>query len=143
MTEPLAVHPVDRHVGQLLRLRRLELDLSQAKIAAPCDISFQQLQKYERGANRVSVSMLVQLSRTLGVAPGHFVNDAPGALGGRKAGPVHSEAQELVTATPGALDALRLFARLPLVQRTTLLTLMEQLAEPTAPPLPQEKANAA
>ena len=57
------IHPVDRHVGQVLRARRRALQLSQSAVAERLGISFQQLQKYERGSNRISASTLHSLSR--------------------------------------------------------------------------------
>jgi transcriptional regulator with XRE-family HTH domain len=60
-------HPVDIHVGLRLRDRRIELGISQQKLAAALGLSFQQVYKYERGANRISASRLYDLSKVLGV----------------------------------------------------------------------------
>lgn len=68
----LAVHPVDRHVGQVLRARRRALQLSQSAVALQLGISFQQLQKYERGTNRVSASVLHGLSLALDLPVARF-----------------------------------------------------------------------
>lgn len=67
-----AVHPVDRHVGQVLRARRRALQLSQSAVAARLGISFQQLQKYERGANRISASTLHAVSLVLDLPVARF-----------------------------------------------------------------------
>jgi len=64
--------PVDIHVGTRLRQRRTLLGMSQEKLAAAFCVSFQQIQKYERGANRVSASRLHQLTRILNVPVGYF-----------------------------------------------------------------------
>ena len=64
--------PVDVHVGTRLRQRRTLLGMSQEKLAAAFGVSFQQIQKYERGANRVSASRLHQLTRILNVPVGYF-----------------------------------------------------------------------
>lgn len=64
--------PVDIHVGARLRQRRTLLGMSQEKLAAAFGVSFQQIQKYERGANRVSASRLHQLTRILNVPVGYF-----------------------------------------------------------------------
>ena len=64
--------PVDIHVGSRLRQRRTLLGMSQEKLAAAFGVSFQQIQKYERGANRVSASRLHQLTRILNVPVGYF-----------------------------------------------------------------------
>jgi transcriptional regulator with XRE-family HTH domain len=70
-------NPIDIHVGQKLRLRRTLLGLSQEKLGEAVGITFQQLQKYERGANRISASRLFNLSQVLGVQVGYFFEDLP------------------------------------------------------------------
>ncbi len=65
-------HPVDAHVGQRLRLRRALMGLSQERLAELVGVTFQQIQKYERGANRIGSSRLYELSRVLGVPVGYF-----------------------------------------------------------------------
>lgn len=59
--------PVDVQVGVLLRAKRKELGLSQEALASAMGVSFQQIQKYERGSNRVSASMLARAAKALGV----------------------------------------------------------------------------
>jgi len=71
------IHPVDRHVGQMLRARRRALQLSQSAVAARLGISFQQLQKYERGTNRVSASTLHALSLALDLPVARFFEGLP------------------------------------------------------------------
>ncbi len=71
-------HPVDIHVGTKIRLRRRLLGMSQSAVASQIGISFQQLQKYESGANRVGASRLYQLARVLGVAPSAFFKGLDG-----------------------------------------------------------------
>lgn len=70
-------NPIDVHVGQRLRLRRTLLGLSQEKLGEAVGITFQQLQKYERGANRISASRLFNLSQVLGVQVSYFFEDLP------------------------------------------------------------------
>lgn len=70
-------NPIDIHVGQKLRLRRTLLGLSQEKLGEAVGITFQQLQKYERGANRISASRLFNLSQVLGVPVTYFFEDLP------------------------------------------------------------------
>jgi transcriptional regulator with XRE-family HTH domain len=65
-------HPIDVHVGARVRLRRTMLRMSQEKLAAALGLTFQQVQKYERAANRISASRLYQLCRILGVGVGFF-----------------------------------------------------------------------
>jgi transcriptional regulator with XRE-family HTH domain len=60
-------HPVDIHVGSRVRLRRIELGMSQEKLAAELGLTFQQVQKYERAANRISASRLYHIGKVLDV----------------------------------------------------------------------------
>lgn len=62
-----APNEVDRHVGGRVRLRRMLVGMSQEKLGDALGITFQQVQKYEKGTNRISASRLQQISRTLGV----------------------------------------------------------------------------
>ena len=65
-------HPVDVHVGRRVRERRIELGISQEKLAAELGLTFQQVQKYERAANRISASRLYRMGMTLGVDVPYF-----------------------------------------------------------------------
>ncbi len=68
-------HPIDVHVGRRVRLRRTLLGLSQTQVAEQLGITFQQFQKYENGANRISASRLYQVARILDVPPLYFFDD--------------------------------------------------------------------
>ena len=68
---------IDAHVGSRLRLRRLLLGISQEKLGGALGLTFQQIQKYERGANRVGASRLFDLSRALDVPVSYFFADMP------------------------------------------------------------------
>ncbi len=70
------LRPVDLHIGRKLRLRRQILALTQTELAAPLSISYQQLQKYETGANRISASRLYQIALVLGVPVQYFFEGA-------------------------------------------------------------------
>jgi transcriptional regulator with XRE-family HTH domain len=65
-------NPVDVHVGNRLRQKRALMGMSQEKLAESIDLTFQQIQKYERGANRISASRLYQLSKILNVPISYF-----------------------------------------------------------------------
>mgnify|MGYP000421587522 CR=1 FL=1 len=65
-------NPIDIHVGSRVRLRRTMLGMSQEKLGDSLGITFQQVQKYETGANRVSASRLFDVANALCVAPGFF-----------------------------------------------------------------------
>ena len=63
---------IDREVGRRIKLRRLELRISQSDLAKTLNVTFQQVQKYENGRNRVSASSLSVIAKTLRVNPAHF-----------------------------------------------------------------------
>ena len=69
--------PVDIYVGERVRQRRGLLGMTQAKLAHALGLTFQQVQKYERGANRISASRLHDLARVLDVSIEHFFDDMP------------------------------------------------------------------
>lgn len=68
-------NPVDVHVGSRVRLRRTLLGLSQEKLGEAVGLTFQQIQKYERGANRIGASRLFEFSRILDVPVSFFFDD--------------------------------------------------------------------
>ena len=70
-------NPVDIHVGSRVRLRRTLLGMSQEKLGGALGLTFQQVQKYERGTNRIGSSRLYQLSRILDVPVSFFFDDMP------------------------------------------------------------------
>ncbi|NPD69267.1 helix-turn-helix transcriptional regulator [Lichenicola cladoniae] len=73
--------PIDVHVGGRIRLRRTLLQMSQERLGDALGLTFQQVQKYERGANRVGASRLFDLSRVLDVPVSFFFDDLPAAYG--------------------------------------------------------------
>jgi transcriptional regulator with XRE-family HTH domain len=73
--------PIDLHVGARVRLRRVMLSMSQAKLGEQLGVSFQQVQKYEKGSNRIGASRLLQIARVLSVPVSSFFENAPGAPG--------------------------------------------------------------
>ena len=102
-------HPIDVHVGARLRLRRTMLRMSQEKLAAALGLTFQQVQKYERAANRISASRLYQLCRILGVGVGFFYD---GIAPAHAANPGFAEAP----AEPFESDPLRQRETIELVE---------------------------
>jgi transcriptional regulator with XRE-family HTH domain len=72
-------NPVDIHVGSRVRLRRMMLGMSQEKLGEHLGITFQQIQKYEKGTNRIGASRLQHIARVLTVPVSFFFEDAPGA----------------------------------------------------------------
>jgi transcriptional regulator with XRE-family HTH domain len=70
-------NPIDKHVGSRVRMRRVLLGLSQEKLGAALGLTFQQVQKYEKGTNRIGASRLQEISKTLNIAPSYFFDGAP------------------------------------------------------------------
>jgi transcriptional regulator with XRE-family HTH domain len=73
--------PVDRHVGSRVRMRRLMLGLSQSKLADQLELTFQQVQKYEKGSNRIGAGRLYELAHILDVPVSFFFEGAPRLAG--------------------------------------------------------------
>jgi len=71
------IGPIDGHVGARVRMRRTLLGLNQTKLGEKLGVSFQQVQKYENGSNRISASRLFDLTRVLDVSIEHFFEDMP------------------------------------------------------------------
>src|SRR6201996_538101 len=70
-------NPIDRHVGSRVRMRRIMLAMSQEKLGDALGLTFQQVQKYEKGANRIGASRLQQISNILQVPVSFFFEGAP------------------------------------------------------------------
>ena len=81
----MARHPIDVHVGARLRQRRILLGMSQTTLGNAAGITFQQVQKYEGGGNRISSSRLFEFAKILDVPVSHFFKEmAPGLATGRR-----------------------------------------------------------
>ena len=70
-------NPVDQHVGSRVRLRRMLLGMSQERLGESMGLTFQQVQKYEKGVNRIGASRLFQISKILDVPVQFFFEEAP------------------------------------------------------------------
>lgn len=121
-----SVTDVDRRVGQRMRGRRLELNMSQLDVAQALGIAPQQVQKYERGANRISASRLYDLSETLDLPIARFFDGLP--MGPDKERAPDEIAKSL--ATPEGAKIALLFARIkrPTVRRR-MVELLEAMAD--------------
>jgi transcriptional regulator with XRE-family HTH domain len=73
--EKKSIDPIDTRLGELLRLTRTACGISQEKLGAMNGLTFQQIQKYERGQNRVSVSRLMHIAECLGVSATRFIEN--------------------------------------------------------------------
>jgi len=127
-------NPIDRHVGARVRMRRMLIGMSQEKLGEALGLTFQQVQKYEKGTNRISASRLQQISETLSIPLAYFFKGAPvsdGAVAGGFAENATEDnyASDFVMTAEG-LSLNRAFARItdPKV-RKKIVDLVTTLAE--------------
>jgi transcriptional regulator with XRE-family HTH domain len=129
-------NPIDVHVGLQVRLRRKELKISQEKLAETLGLTFQQVQKYERGANRISASKLYEIARTLRVPMGWFFEGLGDPSEGREGGTVAPETASFAhdfLLTQEGIDLANLFPKVhPRRVRRRLVDLVRSLAEEEA-----------
>ena len=139
--------PIDIHVGSRIRLRRTLLGMSQERLGDALGLTFQQVQKYERGVNRVGASRLFDISRVLDIPISYFFEDMPeGMSEGPVSGPRGriyglSESQEPFAAGVDdhltkreTLELVRAYYRIPdLTMRKRMFDLMKSLAPQDVP----------
>ncbi len=114
--------PVDEEVGRRLHLLRLEKSVSQVSLAGKLGISFQQIQKYENGVNRISAGRLAQLSEIFDVPISYF-------FGARKSMTAEGQNVFAFVETANALRLLKAFSRIKSEgKRRALLQLVESMA---------------
>jgi transcriptional regulator with XRE-family HTH domain len=108
--------PIDVHVGSRIRLRRTLLGMSQERLGESLGLTFQQVQKYERGVNRVGASRLFDLSRVLDVPISFFFDDMPDSLAANFGGVPSRRAGGVETQDPFGDDTLSRRETLELVR---------------------------
>ncbi|MBV9996089.1 MAG: helix-turn-helix transcriptional regulator [Caulobacteraceae bacterium] len=112
-----APNPVDLHVGARIRMRRRILGVSQERLADALGLTFQQVQKYERGANRVSASKLYEIAAALKTPVSHFFEGLADPASEEQESVLEEPAPERTMhdflATPGGLELAGLYPRLP------------------------------
>lgn len=120
------IDSVDRAIGARVRARRRSLTMSQSDLAEQLGVSFQQVQKYERGANRISGSTLVAAGRALKTTVSWLVGEEIDA-----AGPPDEAFTALMT--PGALELLEAYGQIPRPRaRQALLALAREMSRQDA-----------
>lgn len=118
-------HPVDVHVGKRIRHRRWLVGMTQQQLAEQVGIKFQQIQKYETGANRVSASRLWDISRALQVSISFFFEGIEDQVEAADA----TEAPTDIMADKEALDLIRSYYAIPENQRRRLFDLARVLSD--------------
>ena len=121
--EPMSSE-IDVHLGKRLRRRRRLLGLTQQQLAGACGVRFQQIQKYECGANRISAARLWQLSSALEVPVGYFYD---GLSDAERAAHAESESAGEMFARKETMDLIRAYYQLSERPRRRLLDLAKSL----------------
>jgi len=126
-----APNPIDKHVGSRVRMRRMMLGMSQEKLGDALGLTFQQVQKYEKGTNRIGASRLQQISHILQVPVSFFFEGAPN-LTGRPEGMGEAPSPAYVSdflATSDGLALTKAFMRIKDSKlRRRIVDLVEQIS---------------
>lgn len=122
------IKQVDVHVGALVRERRKAIGMSQEKLGDAIGLTFQQVQKYEKGTNRIGSSRLMQIANALGVAPPFFFVDAPTATRVLSNQKPMQEVTEF-TASKDGIALMKAFGRLPKDVQRSVVKLIAKIAE--------------
>jgi transcriptional regulator with XRE-family HTH domain len=123
-----APNPIDQHVGLRIRLRRKELRISQEKLADAIGLTFQQVQKYERAANRVSASKLFEMARALQTSIAYFYEGLD-ETGGPSSPVSRPQARDFLL-TPEGMELAALFPKIRASRvRRRILDLVRAMAE--------------
>ncbi len=128
-----APNPIDKHVGSRVRMRRMMLSMSQEKLGDALGLTFQQVQKYEKGANRIGASRLQQISHILEVPVSFFFEGAPHVGeghygGGMSEAPSPAYVSDFL-ATSDGLSLTKAFTRIKNNKmRRRIVDLVEQIA---------------
>jgi transcriptional regulator with XRE-family HTH domain len=121
-------NPIDTHVGSRVRMRRMMLGMSQEKLGDAFGLTFQQVQKYEKGANRISASRLQQAADILGVAVPFFFEGVSGGYGVDKSAPSPAYVNEFVSSSDG-LRLAKAFMQIENVEmRRRIVNLVQEIA---------------
>jgi transcriptional regulator with XRE-family HTH domain len=130
-----AINPTDKHVGSRVRMRRLTLEMSQSKLADGLGLTFQQVQKYEKGANRIGASRLQRISQILQVPVPFFFEGAPAASGVRPSGAKTAEtpSPSYVSDFLATSDGLALVKAFMCIEDPKLRRAIVRLVEEIAP----------
>ncbi len=125
-----APNPVDKYVGSRVRMRRIMLGMSQEKLGEALGLTFQQIQKYEKGTNRVGASRLQQISEILQVPVSFLFEGGPsGIVNGELAESASPAYISDFLATSEGLALTRAFTRIPDAKmRRSIVDLVEQIA---------------
>jgi transcriptional regulator with XRE-family HTH domain len=126
-----APNPIDKHVGSKVRMRRMMMSMSQEKLGDALGLTFQQVQKYEKGTNRIGASRMQQISNILQVPVSFFFDGAPnmpGHTGSLSEAPSPVYVSDFL-ATSDGLALTKAFMRIKSAKlRRRIVDLVEQMA---------------
>jgi transcriptional regulator with XRE-family HTH domain len=133
VTAKKAPNPIDRHVGSRVRMRRMMLNMSQEKLGDSLGLTFQQVQKYEKGTNRIGASRLQQIAEILKVSVSFFFEGAPTGAGHASSGLGEAPSPAYVSDFLSSADGLAITKAFMQIKdsrvRRRIVELVEALAE--------------
>ena len=128
-----SANPIDAQVGGRVRIRRMLIGMSQERLGELLGLTFQQVQKYEKGVNRIGAGRLFEMSRILGVPIDFFYEDVRGSLlGGFAENESSPPVMEFVTSGEGLQLSLAFMKIKDPKLRKRVLDLVKQMAEDSA-----------
>lgn len=143
MNDERTANAVDKRIGQKVRTRRLEVSMSQERLAELLGVTFQQVQKYEKGVNRIAASRLFDISSALDVPVAHFFEGLVSA----RAGVAESQPDSFLydtLSTPEGLQLVSMFASIknPRIRRRVLDLVRALTEEETETAAVEKKSRA-
>ena len=120
------IKDIDAAIGQRLRALRLARGLNQSDLGKAVGLTFQQIQKYERGTNRIAVSTLLPLCQALGVKPDEIIPSADSA------GVPIADPFSALGAAPGGIELAKIYTRIPADMRSSILSIARAMGSASA-----------
>ncbi len=138
-------NPIDKHVGSRVRMRRVLIGMSQERLGGALGLTFQQVQKYEKGTNRIGASRLQQIAGVLSVPPAFFFEDMPASDGAATGSGFAEEGAGFVVDFLSTAEGLMLnkaFVRIKEARvRKKIIDLVTALADDVQPTAARSTAN--
>ena len=138
-------NPIDKHVGSRVRMQRVLIGMSQERLGGALGLTFQQVQKYEKGTNRIGASRLQQIAGILKVPPAFFFEQMPDGSGAHAAPGLAEEGTGYVVdflSTPEGLMLNKAFIRIKEARvRKKIIDLVNALADDAGAPPPEAGAE--
>jgi len=131
-TTPRNANNIDKHIASRIRARRLEASLSQTDLAKALGVTFQQIQKYENGANRFGAGRLLAIARALSTPITYFFEDAPSAGAGGRVVHFGVSALTIISGSRQGMDLVRAYNAISSAgQRRLVVKIAQEFAPST------------